>query len=91
MKKLLSFFIILLLFGLSFHSTILAKQQESDINNYYDIEVEFLGIDNNENKKIKLSEDDFQSFIKIINQFEEKKKNYRSFDENRILYNEIIV
>ena len=91
MKKLLSFFIILLLFGLSFHSTILAKKQESDINNYYDIEVEFLGIDNNENKKIKLSEDDFQSFIKIINQFEEKKKNYRSFDENRILYNEIIV
>jgi hypothetical protein len=75
---------------LSFHSTILAKQQESDINNYYDIEVEFLGIDSNENKKIKLSEDDFQSFIKIINQFEEKKKNYRSFDENRILYNEIL-
>jgi hypothetical protein len=75
---------------LSFHSTILAKQQESDTNDYFDIEVELFGINNYKNKKIELTEEKFQSLINIINQFEEKKNLSRTLDENRIFYYEIL-
>lgn len=89
LKKILSTFVVILLVGLVFNSTIIAEQQKSDRKDYFDIEVEFLGLDNYENKKINLSQEEFQRLTILINQIEEKKPAY-TLDENRLFYNEIL-
>lgn len=90
MKNILSIFAIIILFGLIFHPSILANQQTSDNIENVDIEVEFFGINNHENKKINISLDEAKRLTELISFIEEKNNNI-SLEKNRLFYNKILL
>ena len=86
MKKIPAIFIIIILLGVSFHSTISTAQPPKKPLEKYSIDVEFFGVETTEKRNIALSNENMEKLTFLIKNINEKIVHAQTLEEIHHIY-----